>query len=183
MKGFKESTIAEFLQDVNFLPPTGENLEDFVSRYFMNSPEPVPTGNSHGDVQGTGAEDFGNIQNNPLISALKGIGTAFDSDVADLSFWANYYLFTPEGARLGPEFGDNAGEDHSAVLNTVYPKKNLADVQSASENLSRPEVSPVVPTPFPKHQPKLPFFTLNQPTFIEGVEYPAGTKVFYEKVK
>jgi len=177
MKGFKESTIAEFLKDVNFLPPTGENVDEFAQRYFVDRPSQIP-GSPQNSSQGTTSEEFGMIQENPLVSALKGLQTAFDSDAADLSFWANYFLFTPEGAKLGPEFGGDGVNDRSAQLNVVYPKKNLEDVQSASENLANVVGSPVAP--YPKHEPQLPFLVLNQSTFFEGVEYPAGTKIFYE---
>jgi len=175
--GFNEATLEDFLQDVNFIVPGGGTLTDFVARVFNDlQPEQSADQSERSGVTSAG-EQFDSADS-LQPDQLPGRGI----EALDPSFWAEYFAFNTSGR---PD-GNPPVTDYSRQLNIAYPKKNLKDLESASD-VGVPDWGRSIQG-FPKHyraQPSMvapqlvePTLVLEQPTLIEGIEFPAGTRVY-----
>jgi hypothetical protein len=172
----QDKDLLSFFQDIEFMPPNNRD-----PREFINQPEADAPGEfSHANIE-----------------------TGDHSDHPNPAVYSDYYMFTDPVARGGGLISPKS--QFANKLDKVYSSKNLADTHSFSDvhltqleqqvsQFPRHQKQPPVEIPptnpdgsFPKHsgirstmEPSAAFtreLELQQPTLIEGVVYPEGTKL------
>ncbi len=163
-----EETIQQFFTDVGFTPPAGKNVLDFIEDKIDGILSTIDNGDGEEDVPG--------VPDN--------VSEIYRDEPPDIghpapTIFADFYMFNDPGSRnesdKNPVHSDSANK-----LNVEYQKRDFRSTHSFSdihdESLTQPKPE------FPRHvgvksQTEQQPIVLNQPTLIEGVVYPAGTKI------
>ncbi len=177
MKDMEENTIAQFFVDTGFVAPRQHNMYDFGFGFDGGGDE---------DMKLTG---YDGIPDNvaDIRGDLNDPRAAEDHPLA--SIYGDYYMFVDPGARTNLDNKEPESE-FANQTNIDYHRKDLSKIDSASdvhlETLEQPADE------FPRHEQMRSLMepsvllqggtTLEAPQVIEGVKYPAGTRIMVESV-
>lgn len=188
MLKYRENTIAQFFTDSGFIPPKGRSIAAFGFGFDTNI-------DSNMDKDG-----YDGIPDS-ILDITQGIHDGSEHPIPGI--YGDYYMFNDPGTRTNSDLRSPLSQDANQI-NTEYHRKNLDLIQSASDVHLEPLEQPAAE--FPRHAqiksqmepsvldsdkatlidqsgirlPRSEELILQQPTMFEGIEYPAGTRLFIE---